>query len=817
MTSQDLLAQYLGQVVPYTFHGEFVCLSYAISLLGSTATLELLRRRTSHRGLHNFLLLISAATLMGGIAIWSMHYIGNRAIQMLDGDTSFQIAYSTRLTVLSLFVPILALVIAFIGVSGNGRIRHWRICMAGLLLGSAICGMHYLADASIRNYSSSYEISYVVGAALIAVSASTTAIAIFFVFEATWKNTWWKRLGLRQLHAPGSGVSQKDTLVIVICLSVAAGLTMVGSAMYSCRIRTEYASKSQQVVLAAAVFDNTGRIMVTQEGLLPTEVVTDAFVQETNDSVIDTRHRLFHWMFQASRYWSTVSAVIDLMAEDISTLTPDANTRRRSSVKLIRDNGLLVENYDVILCELFCLAAAALASRIGETLGKAGVLWDDIFATGGSLRPNTDRLTVQHPDMLQLRSLGTGESPPQFESLAEGLFASSHAQEYGKLEATGYRFAEVHQVAGSIRSSMRIESVEFESRLHLMSVQKGRDVELGPGVHLSMFVVRARLDRSGFDVIVRKAARNILPTAPMPIARLQLWHRQLLNRYHGTTVAALTRKLGSMDHESVQETVFASELRRAISHLLQSLGDGCFNEATLLPREVCVPSFAHDNPGRPSTRTLLAFGLVLPVHATVHSTQCEFTPLRFLKLRQHTYDGSPYQAEFSQTLHHDLSRRLRNDIVRRDITAPTARTSMTTSSILRALDRRKKQRTLLDMVDLDTHRPKDQALMNAFISFFELLRFQHLLTRWVACDNIPFHKLESPYFRDLMAYANSVIADSGSIPTHSTIREWIVRSFNRHKGVVAELLCRSLSRINVSFDAWSSRKFMSLLGLTVHG
>ncbi|KAM4058389.1 transposase [Hirsutella rhossiliensis] len=106
--------------------------------------------------------------------------------------------------------------------------------------------------------------------------------------------------------------------------------------------------------------------------------------------------------------------------------------------------------------------------------------------------------------------------------------------------------------------------------------------------------------------------------------------------------------------------------------------------------------------------------------------------------------------------------------------------------------------------------------MNAFISSFEPLRFQHLLIRWVACDNIPFHKLESPYFRDLMAYANSAIADSGSIPTHSTIRDWIVRSFNCHKGVVTELLRRSLSRINVSFDAWSSRKFTSLLGLTVH-
>ncbi|KND89222.1 hypothetical protein TOPH_06093 [Tolypocladium ophioglossoides CBS 100239] len=46
------------------------------------------------------------------------------------------------------------------------------------------------------------------------------------------------------------------------------------------------------------------------------------------------------------------------------------------------------------------------------------------------------------------------------------------------------------------------------------------------------------------------------------------------------------------------------------------------------------------------------------------------------------------------------------------------------------LPQRKKQHTLFDMVDLDSHRPKDQALMNAFISSFE--------------------PLESPYFRDLI-------------------------------------------------------------------
>jgi hypothetical protein len=130
--------------------------------------------------------------------------------------------------------------------------------------------------------------------------------------------------------------------------------------------------------------------------------------------------------------------------------------------------------------------------------------------------------------------------------------------------------------------------------------------------------------------------------------------------------------------------------------------------------------------------------------------------------------------------------------------------------------KRKKQRTLFDMADLDSHRPKDQAVMNAFIASFDPICFQRLLIRWVACDNVPFNKLESPYFRDLMGYANGAIIESGSLPTHSTMREWIVRSFNRHKGVVTELLGCSLSRINISFDAWTSRKFTSLLGLTVH-
>ena len=89
---------------------------------------------------------------------------------------------------------------------------------------------------------------------------------------------------------------------------------------------------------------------------------------------------------------------------------------------------------------------------------------------------------------------------------------------------------------------------------------------------------------------------------------------------------------------------------------------------------------------------------------------------------------------------------------------------------------RKKQRTIFDLANLNPHRLKDQAVMNAFIASFDPLHFQRLLIRWVACDNVPFNKLESRDFRELMGYANSAIIESGSLPTHNTIREWNIRS-----------------------------------------
>lgn len=169
-----------------------------------------------------------------------MHYIGNRAIDIGNGDIQLQIAYSGGFTALSFFMPIIVLIIAFVAIGTNEQVSWWRVGIGGTLAGAAICGMHYLGNASINNYVCIYNPGNVVGSALIAVAASIIALSLFFVFRASWSNSWWKR-GMSAILLAGavSGMhwcastgtqyrlialagtnqlSRNTTVIVVICL-----------------------------------------------------------------------------------------------------------------------------------------------------------------------------------------------------------------------------------------------------------------------------------------------------------------------------------------------------------------------------------------------------------------------------------------------------------------------------------------------------------------------------------------------------------------------------------------------------------------------
>jgi NO-binding membrane sensor protein with MHYT domain len=131
---------------------------------------------------------------MGGSGIWAMHFIANRAIVLNDGDPHRQISYSPGFTALSFFLPIIVLLKAFYFLGSTSNAKPLFIILAGILTGTAVCGMHYLGDYGIANYTCHYRIYNVVGAAVIAVIASLVALSVFFRLRATWTDTWWKRM-----------------------------------------------------------------------------------------------------------------------------------------------------------------------------------------------------------------------------------------------------------------------------------------------------------------------------------------------------------------------------------------------------------------------------------------------------------------------------------------------------------------------------------------------------------------------------------------------------------------------------------------------
>ena len=179
---------------------------------------------------------------MGAVSIWSMHFIGNRAIQMANGEPSLQIEYSPGFTAASFFLPICVVGFSFYLFTMVEKVHVVTTLMGGSFTGAAVCGMHYMGQGGIVNYTPKYGLGYVVGSAIIAVVASTVALGVFFYLTSTWINSWLKRMACAALLAisvsgmhwvatvgttyrlkkgtasPNNGWSRQATVVVVLCL-----------------------------------------------------------------------------------------------------------------------------------------------------------------------------------------------------------------------------------------------------------------------------------------------------------------------------------------------------------------------------------------------------------------------------------------------------------------------------------------------------------------------------------------------------------------------------------------------------------------------
>ena len=132
------------------------------------------------------------------------------------------------------------------------------------------------------------------------------------------------------------------------------------------------------------------------------------------------------------------------------------------------------------------------------------------------------------------------------------------------------------------------------------------------------------------------------------------------------------------------------------------------------------------------------------------------------------------------------------------------------------LSNRKRKRSIYEQLELSANNPRDQQIINTLVKSFNPARFKKLLVRWIIYDNISFHKIESPRFHDLLNYTNSATATAECLPTHTTTRNMVIMEFEKHKGIITELLRGAMGQIHMSFDLWTSRNMIALIGIVVH-
>jgi len=153
----------------------FVALSYVIALIGSFVALTSARGIVEPNGKVNLGRALSTGVALGGVGVWSMHFIGMLALRLNVG-----MAYSMVETLASLGAAIVASSIALAYVAKAPE-DFKRILVAGTLLGLGVAAMHYLGMSGMR-FGGFIRWSFVpVGISIaIAIVAATAALWLAF-------------------------------------------------------------------------------------------------------------------------------------------------------------------------------------------------------------------------------------------------------------------------------------------------------------------------------------------------------------------------------------------------------------------------------------------------------------------------------------------------------------------------------------------------------------------------------------------------------------------------------------------------------------
>ncbi|BDB26828.1 putative signaling protein [Cupriavidus sp. TA19] len=245
-----------------------VLFSVLVAAMASYTALTLVSRLANARGSAAQVWLAAGSVVMG-LGIWSMHFIGMLALQL-----PIPLGYDLPLTAYSLLIAVAASGFALRLVCTD-TLPWRRLALGAVLMGGAVAGMHYTGMAAMRMHPAiDYDPLLVALSIVVAVSACGTALWMAFQLRHHGRHTTRLRLGAAGLmglatasmhyigmaaarFAPGSVCGAADTglagdelalpiLVITICVLAMALVT----AMQDLRVEARTAALASSLAAA---------------------------------------------------------------------------------------------------------------------------------------------------------------------------------------------------------------------------------------------------------------------------------------------------------------------------------------------------------------------------------------------------------------------------------------------------------------------------------------------------------------------------------------------------------------------------------------
>jgi hypothetical protein len=355
-------------------------------------------------------------------------------------------------------------------------------------------------------------------------------------------------------------------------------------------------------------------------------------------------------MFRITHNWNGIANLLPGMRNHVHNAGLKRRLGSMFESNLMNDHGTPTENHSLIFRELFCIAADDLARDLHEPLDKMGVLYDEITAIGQQALKEKK----QQPRFdLDLENLSGGNGQLLF------LVRTVNRCDAERLQTAGYCFTDPSNVIPLLAATLQLSPKLLSQRFQTMREYAAEERMLDPGVHLTIFAIRASLGagRHGFDVLARKDAKNQLPTMQCPFDDLDDWQLEYLKGMDSMTMAAIMKKLAVAlrRSSSEKEKHFAKQLFDTIKAIKEESGDPIFNDAKLIAAPIRVPCHGVSEDSPPGVATLITFRIVVPIHSRAPGRKLIYIPLNFFKMQQQLHKNSAAHGVFAREVHREFA------------------------------------------------------------------------------------------------------------------------------------------------------------------